>query len=301
MTLILVTGATGSIGRHVIDELGGNELLSPADQPTSSPPPDVRILVRDPARVRIPAGVGGTGAGRVDVVRGDLTDRESWIRALDGVDRVFLLWPFLSADGIAEVIGPMADSAAHVTYVSAHAVRDDRDPAANGVWGEVEHAIRQSGMDWTFLRVVGLATNTLGWADQIRSTGVVRWPYGRAKRSLIHERDVAAVAARTLTEAGHAGARYVLSGPEVLTQAEQVSLIGEAIGRPVRWEDVPDDQARDFLLAAWGDPGFVDSALRHWGSLVDEPEPVTPTVELVTGRPARSFRTWAEDHRADFE
>src|SRR3954452_20549929 len=76
------------------------------------------------------------------------------------------------------------------------------------------------------------------WAAQIRDSDVVRWPYGQAARSLIHERDIAAVAVRALTEDGHAGARYVLTGPETLTQVEQVHAIGDAIGRPLRWEEL---------------------------------------------------------------
>jgi uncharacterized protein YbjT (DUF2867 family) len=179
-------------------------------------------------------------------------------------------------------------------------VRDDREPRANGVWGEVEHAIEQSGLAWTFLRAGGFATNTLGWADQIRDEGVVRWPYGRAARSLIHERDIAAVAVRALTEDGHVGAKYVLTGPEAVTQAEQVRIIGEVIGRAVGWEELSPETARQQLLAAWGDPGFVDGALGYWATLVSEPERVTRTVEEVTGVRARTFQEWAIDHADDF-
>jgi uncharacterized protein YbjT (DUF2867 family) len=142
--------------------------------------------------------------------------------------------------------------------------------------------------------------NTLGWADQIRRDGVVRRPYGRASRSLIHERDVAAVAVRALVDDGHAGARYVLTGPESITQEEQVALIGEAIDRRLQWEELPLPQARSIVAAELGGAAYADRALRYWAGLVADPEPVTTTVGDVTGVPARPFREWARDHADDF-
>jgi uncharacterized protein YbjT (DUF2867 family) len=180
-----------------------------------------------------------------------------------------------------------------VVYVSALT-------AETGFWGVVEKAIERSGVDWTFVRPGGFATNTLGWADMIRSEGEVRWPYGEAARSLIHEKDVAAVAVRALLSDDLLGERPELTGPANITQADQVALIGEAIGREVRWVEVPSGLARQELLASWGDPAFVDGALAYWASLVGRGEPVTDTVERVTGRPARTFREWAADHAGDF-
>ncbi len=128
----------------------------------------------------------------------------------------------------------------------------------------------------------------------------MRWPYGAAARSLIHESDIAAVAARALTDDGYGGAKHVLTGPELITQAEQVRTIGEAIGRPVRWEEVPPEAVRDGLAAAFGDASFADHALETWARFVQEPELVTSTVERITGTPARTFREWASDHADDF-
>ncbi|WP_344732926.1 nuclear transport factor 2 family protein [Spinactinospora alkalitolerans] len=218
---------------------------------------------------------------------------------MNGVRSVFLLWPFFTTEAAPALLDVVAEHARRIVYLSAMSVRDDRAPEENGFWGEVEHLIEKSGLEWTFLRVGGFATNTLIWADQIRE-GAVRWPYGGAARSLIDERDIAAVAVRALTEEGHAGAKYVLTGPEAVTQAEQARIIGEATGLPVHWNELPLDEAREELLASWGDPGYVDSALGHWGSLVTEPEPVTHTVEEVTGVPARTFREWAADHADAF-
>jgi uncharacterized protein YbjT (DUF2867 family) len=271
MGKILVTGATGNVGRHVVSQLAEAGL-------------DVRALVRDPGRARLP----------VETVRGDLTVPETLHPALADVESVFLLWPGFTADGAEEVVTAIAGQARRIVYLSAN-VADE--PATH--FSEIERLIRRSGAGWTFLRPGGFAANTLGWAGQIRQ-GVVRWPYGKASRSLIHEKDIAAVAAHVLTSGGHGGAAYVLTGPEQLTQAEQVRVIGEVIGREVRWEEQPPEEARERLTAAWGDPAFVAGALRGWEGFVTAPEPVTGTVEELLGRPALTFRQWAADHAADF-
>jgi uncharacterized protein YbjT (DUF2867 family) len=276
--VILVTGATGTVGRQVVTQLSERGV-------------PVRALSRNPASAGLPAGV--------EVVRGDLADPASLEPHLAGVDSVFLVWPFTSpeqaADLGARVVATLARHVTRVVYLSAQAAAERPD----SFWATIERLIERSGVAWTFLRPTGFAVNTLMWADQIRQ-GVVRWPYGAAARSLVHEYDLAAVAVRALTEDRHAGQRYLLTGPEVVTQADQVRIIGEAAGRTVRWEEMAPDEARRQLLAAWGDPGFVDSALTTWAGLVTAPEPVTRTVEEVTGVPARTFRQWAGDHASDF-
>ena len=277
--VILVAGATGNVGRQVVAQLREAGAA-------------VRALARDPGRAALPAGV--------DVVRGDLTDPDHLHAALDGVESVFLLWPSLATDGAAAAVDAIKRYARRVVYLSAMAVSDDPAQRTGSLWGTVEHLIEQSGLEWTFVRPGGFATNTLGWAPQIRADGVVRDAYGAAARSLIHERDIAAVSVRALTGDGHAGRRYVLTGPQVVSQEEQVRTIGEVIGRPVRWEEIPREAARQRLVAAWGDPTFVDAALDYYASLVTQPEPVTATVEKLTGTPARTFREWVTDHADDF-
>ncbi|MFI6742160.1 NAD(P)H-binding protein [Nonomuraea sp. NPDC050451] len=273
MSTILVTGATGNVGRHVVSQLAEAGL-------------EVRALVRDPGRARLPE--------RVEVVRGDLSAPETLEPALKGVESVFLLWPHFTADGAAEVVTAIAGHARRAVYLSAN-VADE--PVTH--YHKIERLIRHSGLGWTFLRPGGFAANTLGWAGQIRQ-GVVRWPYGQASRPLIHERDIAAVATHVLTSAGHNGATYVLTGPELLTQAEQVRVIGAATGREARWEEQPLEEAREQLMAAWGNAAFVEGALKAWAGFVTAPEQVTDTVERLLGRPALTFGQWAEDHRADF-
>lgn len=168
------------------------------------------------------------------------------------------------------------------------------------MYAALERRIRGSGLRWTFLRPGGFAANTLMWADQIRAGGVVRWPCGAAGRSLIDERDIAAVAVRVLTGEGHDGEAYHLTGPETLTQETQVRIIGEVVGRDVRWEEITPEEGRDALLAAGWPPSFAEGAPAAWAAMVDTPEPVTDTVERITGRPARTFRAWVADHADAF-
>jgi uncharacterized protein YbjT (DUF2867 family) len=242
-------------------------------------------------RILVVGSHGSTGRALVPLLdghevvrfRGDLRSAD-----LPAADAVFLLWPFFTPEGADQVVDALATE--HVVYLSSQSA------TAENVWGEMEARIRATALEWTFLRPTGFAKNTLIWADQVRS-GVVRWPFGQAGRSLIDERDIAAVAARALTER-HAGATHVITGPEVLTQAQQVHLIGEAIGRPVHWEEQPREAARERLVPVLGDA--TDAALDAWEAFVDHPEPVTGTVLTVTGRPAGSFGAWARDNAHAF-
>ena len=275
--MIVVTGGTGRVGQQVVAQLRERNLK-------------VRVVSRRP---------GQPQAG-VETAAADLADPAALEPALRSADALFLLWPFTSAELTATLAPQVAKLAArHVTrivYLSAQ-------PAAErpgSFWALTERAIEDSGAAWTFLRPVGFASNTLMWADQIRSGDVVRWPFGAAARSLIDERDIAAVAAQTLTQDGHAGSRYLLSGPAVLTQAEQLAAIGRALGRDLAWEELPRAQAQQALAAAWGDPGFAASALDTWERFVTHPEVVTSTVRDLTGVPAHTFADWAAANAGAF-
>ncbi|HEY1484454.1 MAG TPA: NAD(P)H-binding protein, partial [Micromonosporaceae bacterium] len=273
--MILVTGATGTVGRQLVAQL-----LASGES--------VRVLVRDPASPDLPAAA--------ERARGDLSDPAGLSAPLDGVDAAFLVWPFTSPEAAAEiapgVVRAIAEKVPRIVYLSAEAVEHKAD---GGFWGAIERLVRQYAREWTLLRPTGFAKNTLIWADQIKAGDVVRWPFADAARSLIHEADIARVAVRALTSDGHTGAAYVLSGPESLTQAEQVRTIGAAIGRPLRFEEIPREQARPELVAAFGDEAFADSALDTWASFVTEPEVVTSTVADVTGAPAATLLSWARD------
>ncbi|MGW4638465.1 NAD(P)H-binding protein [Sphaerisporangium sp. NPDC004334] len=281
--MILVTGATGRVGGHAVSAL----LAAGAE---------TRALARDPAAARLPDAV--------EVVPGDLAKPETLEAALDGVEAVFLLWPTLSADHAAPAaVEAIAARVRRVVYVSARGVprgREESDGTILGSHARLESLIERSGMEWTFLRPGGFAANTLMWAPQIRETGTVRWVHGAARRPLIHERDIAAVGVRALSAPGHGGAAYELTGPQALTQVEQVTLIGEAIGRPVRWEELSPEVAQRAMVAQGMPASLARDILDGHAAMVTAPETVTTTVEEITGTPATGFATWARDHADDF-
>jgi uncharacterized protein YbjT (DUF2867 family) len=164
----------------------------------------------------------------------------------------------------------------------------------------IEDLIRQSGVGCAFLRPAPFAINCRNWwAPQITSGDVVRWFYGSAATAPVDERDIAAVAVRALRDDDGDGLDCVLTGPHSLTQREQVAIIGEALGRPLRFEEVTPDAARRELLNTWPPP-LVDMLLSAYGAAVDRPALVTSAIEEITGTPARTFREWAFEHAGDF-
>ncbi|ONI84497.1 hypothetical protein ALI144C_14210 [Actinosynnema sp. ALI-1.44] len=223
---------------------------------------------------------------------GDLTDVDSVRAALTDVDKVFLVWPFFHTEGLGEVLDAIAERAKRIVYLSS---------AGAPEWArEAEELIEQTGLEWTFLQPTGFAANALHWADDIKTHGVVRTPFGDMSRPHIHEHDMAAVGVQALLTDKHVGARYTLSGPELVTQFDQVKIIGEVTGKDLRLEEETPEEARArMLVSGWPEP-LVDSALEAWASMVENPEPIVPTVEEVTGRPAKTFREWARDHLTDF-
>jgi uncharacterized protein YbjT (DUF2867 family) len=280
--VILVTGARGNVGRHVVSGL----LAEGAD---------VRALTRDPRSGRWPEGI--------EVTRGDLSVATSLEAALRAVDAVFLLWQQASAEHPDAAVEAIGRHTHRVVYVSSLTVDDDLEQQAHPmtvIHANIERLIRTSGLGWTFLRAGRFATNSLAWAPEIRAGDVVRLPNAAAGRSPIDPRDVAAVAVRTLVDDGHAHATHILTGPQRLTEREMVHVIGEVIGRALRVDEVPAGTARQELLDAGSSPELADAALAYWAKLIAEPEPVTRTVQEIAGAPARTFREWATDHADDF-
>ncbi|MGI8881328.1 MAG: NmrA family NAD(P)-binding protein [Jatrophihabitans sp.] len=277
--MILVTGATGTVGGAVVDALH--------DQGVA-----VRALVRNPTTAELPDDV--------EVVAGDLTDAAALDVALKGADSVLLVWPLLTIAPLGIFLDVARTHHVHVVFLSANGVDDAGqfvDPTT--FHGDIERALKAAGLPHTFVRPSGFATNTLMWAEQIRAEGKVRWPFAEAARTLIHERDIGAVAAQAL-RAKAVGAVHRITGPTAITQAEQVRIIGAAIGRELPYEDMPVEEGRRLLMDAWGDVDFVESAVATWATFVRTPEPSTNEVAEMLGRPALPFAAWAADHAADF-
>jgi uncharacterized protein YbjT (DUF2867 family) len=283
MTRILVIGGTGNVGRQVVEQLGAAGAR-------------FRVMARNPDAARLPP--------EVEVVRGDRTIPETLDPCLEGVDTVFLIWvaPPSAAAGALERI---ANHARRIVFLTAplktpHPFFQQPNPARDLAEG-IERLIETSGLEWTFLRAGMFAGNARHfWGAQIRTGDVVRWPYLDAPTAPTDERDLAAVAVRTLCEEGHAGAEYVVTGPQSLTQAEQVQTIGHAIGRSLRVEEISPDEARLELLPVLGSPTFVNMLLNAWAAAIGQPAFVTSTYAEVTGAPPRTFLEWATDYAAEF-
>ncbi len=281
MRRILVTGATGRVGREIVSQLLATDAR-------------VRALTRNPEAAGLPPDV--------EVVRGDLTVPATLDECLDGVDAVFLVWtnPVDAAHAAVDRIARQARRIVLLTspHQTPHPFFQQPNPLA-ALYAEIERLIMASGLRWTFLRPGMFAANALGWwAPQIRAGDVVRWPYGDAPTAPIHERDIAEVAVHALLEEGHDGREHVLTGPESLSQREQVATIGDVIGRSLRFEEISPEEARrelPFPLPA------MNMLLNAWAAAIGLPAFVTSTVAEITGRPPRTFRDWVIDHAEKFQ
>ncbi|CAL9420335.1 NAD(P)H azoreductase [Streptomyces sp. enrichment culture] len=275
--MIAVTGPTGNVGRALV------ERLVAAGRP-------VRALTRDPQRARLPAGA--------EAVRLRLDDPAALFR---GVTRLFL---YVQAGGDrtpALLAAARAAGVRHVVLLSSSIIDSGADPAhpIHVMHATAERHVRDSGLTWTFLRPGAFATNAFQWAPQIRSGDTVRGVYAEGRTAPVHEDDIAAVAERALLDDGHEGAAHRLTGPAALSNAEQVTAIGRALGRDLRFLEVPPGEASPDLFPHVP-PGMLPALLDSLAATVDTPPEVTDTVHAVTGTPARPFTTWAEEHKADF-
>ena len=284
MNRILVIGATGNVGRQVVSQLAARRVR-------------VRALVRNPQTAGLPP--------HAEIVRGDLTRPESLDACLDGVDAVFLVW-FAPPAAAAPALERILKHTQRVVFLSsphkiAHPFFQGGQPnPVAALHTKIERLIKASGRQFTFLRPGMFAANALHWwAPQIRAGDLVRWPYLAAPTAPIHERDIAAVAVRALCDDGHHAAEYVLTGPQSLTQSEQISTIGDVIGRSLRIEEIsPEDARQEFLTLM--PPPAVNMLLGAWSAAIGQPAYVTSTVAEITGAPARTFHDWGADHAAAF-
>jgi len=283
MNRILVIGATGKVGHQVV-----SQLVSAGAQ--------VRAMTRNPDAADLPP--------QVEIMRGDLTVPETLDACLEGIETVFLVWVAPPATAAA-VLERIARYALRIVFLSApiktaHPFFQQPNPVRE-MTAQIEYLIETSGLRWSFLRPGIFASNALRWwAPQIRRGDHVRWPYLSAPTAPIHEDDIARVAVRALCEDGHAGREYVLTGPQSLSQFDQVSTIGRVIGRSLRIEEIsPDEARREWLPMV---PAFVvNMLLDSWAAAIGQPALVTSTVGEITGEPARTFQEWATDHIAEFQ
>ncbi len=280
--LILVTGATGTVGTEVVKQ------LVEAGQ-------KVRALVRDPAKAT-------KFRNAVEVVKGDLSKPETLVAAFAGVDKAFVV---SVGPDLAKLEANAFDAAKkagvnHIVKLSGrHLDADFMAGAALAQWhNESERRLRALGTAWTILRPGMFASNFLLW--QVKEQGALFLPVGEGKDTPTDPRDIAAVAVKALTTSGHEGKIYELTGPEFLGFAEMVQQMAATIGKPLKYVDVPEATAREGMLASGVPPAVADSILRYFaGVKAGKIYPPTPTVAEVLGRPARTFDEWVRGHAAE--
>lgn len=261
---ILVTGATGNIGRLVVDHL-----LARGAGP-------VRALTVDPDRARLPEGV--------EVARGSVRRPERLAPALVGVDRMYLA-PYVET--VNDVLGRAREAGVRRVV--------DLSGEPESWWGDVTVAVEAAGVSWTHLWPADFMENAQVWLPQIRSTGEVREPWPQAASTPTAMDDIAAVAAAALTEDGHETRSYLLTGPAAVTRQEMVDTLAAATGRPITFRTSTPEEAARALEPAMGSTAgwYVENVLAAFAE--SEPRPNTLVAD-VTGRPATTFAQWADAH-----
>jgi uncharacterized protein YbjT (DUF2867 family) len=283
--MIVVTGATGTVGRPLV------ALLK-----------DRGVAIRAVARSAGP----GTMPPGVDVHQADLARPDELAGALAGADALFV-HPRAVGESAADLLGLAAEKGVRRVVVLS-AINVDDDPAYqpsrfNGDRNkEVEDAVVGSGLPWVAVRASSFAVNAVGmFGAQTRVGDVVRAPYAKFAEALIDESDLAAVIARALVDDDLDGRRIAVTGPQSVTHEEMVAVIGEVLGRPLRFEEVPAELAARGLVANGLPEAFVNALMARYERDAGKPAPVTDEVERVLDRPARSFAQWVADHADVFQ
>ena len=284
---ILVTGATGNVGSTLIPKLIAMGAT-------------VRALVRDESKAQ---GLRDQG---VEVVSGDLDKPETLEAAFSGVDKVFLLTP-PNPNQVAQARNGIAAAkragSPHIVRLSAHAVKDMPGalPRVSGQHGEIDTELKASGLPYTLLRPHNFMQNTFMAAQTVASDGAMYMPLKEGEFGMIDLRDIVDVAAKVLTEAGHEGKTYDLTGPASISAHDIAAGLSKALGKEVKYVDVPPEAAREAMVGM-GLPEWMVDALDEYNKALSEGfgDFTTNDVEEITGHPARSYETFARDFAQAF-
>lgn len=278
--MILVTGATGNIGKELVPQL-----LAKGEA--------VRVVTRDAAKV-------AALDPKVERVVGDLKDAATVRRAVAGADAVFLVGIIADTTQTADrqLIAESAKAGVkRIVKISARST----GRGIGQVHFEQEELIRKSGVAWTFLRCGMFMSNTLAWAGTVKAQGAVYSPFGHGKMAMIAPTDIAAVAAAALTGPRHEGQIYDLYGAELLTVPEQVAILSRVIGKPVKVVDITPQTAGERLRAAGGSDMLVEGLVALWTMVRNgEAKFRNDEVQRILGRKAQNFETFCRDHRQAF-
>lgn len=283
--IIAVTGATGNIGKPVVEGL-----IAKGYAP--------RVVVRK--RV---TNADWDAAG-VEQRIADASDVDSLTASFKGADKVFSVSPLLENFielGKATVEAARRADVKHLVRSSAQGA-DPNAPITMGRWhGEIEQAIEDSHIAWTFVQPASFFQNYLGYADTIKSQNAFYAPMGDGKVSLVDVRDIAAVAVAALAEDGHAGKRYAVTGRESSSNDDIALHFSQVLGREIKYVDVPEEKANKTMRQA-GTPDWMVELVAELAAIgkAGYLSAVLPTVEEITGRKPRTFRSFIEENKAAF-
>jgi uncharacterized protein YbjT (DUF2867 family) len=280
--MIVVTGATGNVGRPLVQALtaAGEQVTAVSRRiPDTGAPEDVRYR------------------------QADLTDPDSLRDILDGADALF----FHDGGANAHLLSPQdivdvakASGVRRITLLSSIGVATRPQSASHGgMMQSIENAVRQSDLDWTILRPNGFNSNAYAWVESIRTQRTAAAPFGSVGVPTIDPADIAEVAAATLHEAGHGGQVYELTGPALSTPRQRAKAIGDALGEPIRFIELTRDEARTQMLQFMPEP-VVETTLDAIGEPTPAEQRISPDVEQVLGRAPRTFAEWAIRNIAAF-
>ena len=267
---ILVTGATGQVGRHLVSQLheAGHA---------------VRALTRNPARADLPGGV--------ETVAGDLTDTASLEAAFEGMDAVHLITS--GGEG-----GDLTNGAEIIQLAERSGIKR---ATVLGGWSptSIEEALAASSISWTLVQPAEFMGNALDLAPEVRASRTVSM-LATYPSAVVHEADIAGVAATALTTDGHGGKAYPLTGPEALTPAQRTRLLADATGEPIGFVHLSEEAEGERLRGYGYDEDYVDFGIQLAANPPEAADTILPTIEEVTGRRPRTFAQWATEHAVHF-
>jgi len=279
----LITGATGDVGARVVD------LLTHSGQRP-------RVFVRDEQKAR------SRFQDRVEVQVGDLADQDSLKAALQDMDGLFLV-NIGQQIPLRDELAARVAKAAGVKHIVKLSSMDVQHGLAIGAWHEQgEAAIRASGVPFTFVEPTGFMSNLLAWSPAIKAEGVVRASTGSGRRAFIHSDDIAAVVVKTLMCPYYIGQALPITGPEALSFAEVTARIGAAIRRPITFQAISDDEARQRYSPISGSVEETEAHVSLWRAIREgRLATVNDNVERILGRKPIGFEQWLKDNVAAFE
>ncbi|WP_327118749.1 NAD(P)H-binding protein [Nocardia sp. NBC_01730] len=274
--MIVVTGATGNVGRTLV-----RTLAEAGEQVTAVSRGSQDIALPDSVRHQ----------------RADLTELDTLSTAFVGAKALFLHDTGMSAhlmDPRAILELAAAGGVERIVQLSSQGVVTRAGSASHGNLGRsFEDAVRESGMEWTILRPGGFASNAFAWIESVRTRRTLAAPFGDIGLPIIDPSDIAEVAAAVLREDGHSGQSYELTGPALSTPRQRAAAIGDALGEPIEFVEQTPAEARAQMLRFMPEP-VVETTLTILGTPNPAEQRISPDVEKVLGRAPRTFADWAQ-------